>query len=99
MSDTSQFGEVKSFKPGNFPQQLRLPEGTEYVEPDTEEGIRAALDAGYAVYVQSCDGRAFVWPEEGGEGYLADRFFFGPARQHRFESVEEAASFAAGLCE
>jgi hypothetical protein len=87
----------KTFRPESFPMELRLPAGTEYVEADTLEQIRNALAAGRAVYAEGCEGKAFVWPA--GEGYLADHFYAGRPRPHRFETLQEAADFAAGLCE
>ena len=89
--------EVKDFDPASFAAKLRVPPGTRYVEARGTERVREALVAGRAVFVQSCDGRAFVWRE--GPAYLADHFFMGPPRKLRFETLDEAVDFAAGLCE
>jgi hypothetical protein len=97
MAKESGFGPIHTFNPRNFAQDLRLEPGHEYVEGDTVDQIRAALEAGYAVFAESCDGKAFVWPGE--EAYLADRFYQGPARTHTFRTIDEAADFAASLCE
>ena len=91
------FGPVYEFKQGDFPQRLQLPEGMPYVELSTLGRIEAALKAEYAVYGEGCDGRVFVWPAE--EGYIAERFYLGPATQHRFEDSTAAADFAAETCE
>jgi hypothetical protein len=85
------------FSRKNFATKLRVPEGTPYVEGSTIEQIKAAIRAGYAVYGEGCDGRVFLWATE--EGYEADHFFFGPANPHHFDDLDEAADFAAGLCE
>lgn len=85
------------FSQKNYASKLRVPEGMPVVERDTIEEISAALDAGFAVYGRGCSGKVFVWPVE--NGYEADHFFFGPANAHHFDSVEEAADFAAELCD
>lgn len=89
--------DARRFSRKNFAAKLRVPEGMPYVEGGTISEIVKALDAGYAVYGEGCDGKVFVWPVEG--GYEADHFFFGPPTPHHFERVEEAADFAAALCE
>lgn len=85
------------FSQKNFATKLRVPEGVPYVERSTIPEIRAALQEGYAVYGEGCDGRVFVWPAAA--GYEADHFFFGPATAYHFDSADEAADFAAELCE
>ena len=91
------FGPVYRFHHGDFAVDLRMSEGAPYVEASTIEKIASALEAGYAVYGEGCDGRVFVWPESG--GYEADHFFLGSPRPHHFDDVHEAADFAAELCE
>lgn len=91
-------GAIKRFNPRDFTQDLRLREGTAYVEGSTIEHARRALRAGYAVYAEGCDGRAFVWADDDGE-YKADLFFIGPAKPKAFDTLAEAADFAASLCE
>lgn len=90
-------GERKTFHGCDYPQDLRVPENLTYVDGEKGQQIRAALEAGLGVYVESCEGKAFVWPE--GSGFTADHFYAGPPRRHDFESAEAAADFAAGLCE
>ena len=97
MSTHNDATNAKTFDPARFPMELHVPPGLEYVEESTLEGIRTALEDGLGVYVESCDGRAFVWPED--DTYRADHFFVGPARLHTFETAEEAADFASDLCE
>lgn len=97
MEQKTDFGPVFKFNQSDFPQQLHLSDGTPYIEASTIGEIKAALEAGYAVYGEGCDGRVFVWPAE--EGYKADHFFLGPATLHHFETSEEAADFASELCE
>lgn len=95
--DANGIGEVKRFNPRDFTQTLRLPAGTPYVEGSTIEHARRALAAGYAVYAEGCDGRAFVWP--GVDGYEADVFYMTPAKPRSFATIDEAADFAASMCE
>jgi hypothetical protein len=92
-----ELGEIRSFNPRNFTQDLRLREGVAYVEGSTIEHARRALSLGFAVYAEGCDGRAFVWGDN--DGYKADVFFMGPARHKEFDSLDEAADFAASMCE
>lgn len=94
---SSELPPAKEFDPRHFAGDLRVPPGTRYIETSTAEKARQALGSGLAVYVQSCEGRAFVWKE--GDAYLADHFFMGPPRKLRFETLEEAVDFASGLCE
>jgi len=81
----------------DHPMKLRVPEGIKYVEARSYEEIKAALEEGMAVYVESCDGRAFLWKQDG--AVLADVFYLSDARPHDFGSLEEAADFAAELCD
>jgi hypothetical protein len=87
----------KIFKQANYPMPLRLPDGTPYVDGAKYDDILESLRAGMAVFVQSCNGRAFIWRD--GDRYLVDHFFFAPARHLQFASAEEAADFGADLCE
>ncbi len=96
-TQTTQFAPVFEFRQADFPQHLHLNDGTLYVEASTIGKIKAALEAGYAVYGEGCNGRVFVWPAE--DGYKADHFYVGPATLYQFEAPEEAADFAAELCE
>jgi hypothetical protein len=91
------FGPVYRFRQAEYTHRLHIEEDTPYVEASTVAKIREALEAGYAVYGEGCDGRVFVWPTQ--TGYAADRFFLGPPRFHRFETAAAAADFAAELCE
>lgn len=98
MNEEVSLGKVRRFDPGRFAQSLRLPAGSLYVEGSTVEHARRALSAGYAVYAEGCDGRAFVWPSGDG-AYEADVFYLGPAKPRRLETLEEAADLAASMCE
>lgn len=97
MNWNTRFGRVRQFHQRDFPMPLRLPEGSLYVEGSTIKEIEAALDSGYAVYGEGCNGRIFVWADK--SGYEADLFFIGPARPRHFDNVKTAADFAAELCE
>ena len=88
---------VLEFRQADFPQQLHLSDGTLYVEAFTIDKIVAALEAGYAVYGEGCNGRVFVWGDK--DGYKADHFYLGPATLYYFDTVWAAADFAAELCE
>jgi len=96
MSESDSKG-VRRFNQGEYTIPLRVPDGMPYKLGTTSEQIKAALEEGFAVFGEGCDGRVFVWPV--GSGYEADHFFLGPATPHHFESIDEAADFAAGLCE
>jgi hypothetical protein len=95
------FGEVHEFHQGNYPQKLHVPEGMKYVEVTTVEDITAALREGLAVYGEGCKGKVFVWPLEqrNPDSFQADHFFLGPTTLHEFDDINEAADFAADLCE
>ena len=89
--------EIHEFHNADYAVELRVPEGHQYVEESTIEEIREALEAGYAVFGEGCDGKAFVWPGE--EGYEADFFGLGPADNKHFGDAEAAADFLAGISE
>jgi hypothetical protein len=90
-------GPHKTFRAEDYAQDLRVPEGLPYVDGEKLEQIRDALEAGLGVYVESCEGKAFVWPE--GDGFTADHFYYADPRRHDFETAAGAADFASGLCE
>ena len=89
---------IAAYNPANFMVKLRVPEGLRYVETSSLSEVRDALESGLGVFVESCNGKAFVWAAE--DGFPADQFFLGPPVRHLFfETLEEAADFASGLCE
>ena len=87
----------KTFQQDNFAIKLHVPEGMKYVDARHYEQIKDFLQKGWAVYAESCDGRAFVWRE--GDKYYGELFFMGPSKLMEFDSLEAAADFASGLCE
>jgi hypothetical protein len=90
-------GIERIFSQADFATKLRVPEGTPYVLAETAEEIRAAVESGRAAMVESCNGRAFVWKEDG--KYHVDQFFFGPRRELDYEDEEAAVDYAASMCE
>jgi hypothetical protein len=90
--------KIHEFHGADYAVKLRVPEGHEYVEASTIEEIREALDEGYAVFGEGCDGKAFVWPAED-DGFEADFFGLGPADSKHFDDAEAAADFLAGISE
>lgn len=89
---------IATYNPADFPVELRVPQGMRYVNGAGLSEIHEALESGLGVFVEGCEGKAFVWPA--GDGFLADRFFLGPpVSRLSFETLEEAADFASGLCE
>lgn len=90
-------GAVRTYSQADFATKLRMPEGIEYVLADSAEEIRDALDKGQAALVESCNGRAFVWREDG--KFRVDTFFFGPRRELDYESEDEAVDYASSMCE
>lgn len=89
--------EIYEFHNADYAVELRVPEGHRYVEESTIEEIRNALEEGYAVYGEGCDGKGFVWPVE--DGFEADHFGLGPANRKHFTDIEAAAGFLAGISE
>ncbi len=89
--------DVRRYHQSDFATKLRVPEGIEYVIADSAEEIRAAIDAGRAALVESCNGRAFVWKD--GPKTRVDQFFFGPRRQLDYDSEEDAVDYASSMCQ
>ena len=87
----------KSFHQADFATKLRIPEDTPYVDATAYEDVKAALEQGVAVHVESCAARAFLW--KSGDKILADMFFHSPAQAFEFNSIDEAADWASELCE
>ncbi|MFW5747234.1 MAG: hypothetical protein ACOCX6_00400 [bacterium] len=90
--------KIHEFHGADYAVELRVPEGYKYVEESTIEEIREALEEGYAVYGEGCDGKGFVWPSDNG-GFEADFFGLGPAVSKHFDDIEAAADFLAGISE
>jgi hypothetical protein len=90
-------GKERVFSQANFGTKLRVPEGLPYVLAETAEEIRAALESGRAAMVESCNGRAFVWKEDG--KFHVDQFFFGPRRELDYDNEDGAVDYAANMCE
>lgn len=97
MKDRKDEREVHRFHGADYAVNLRVPEGYKYVEESTIEEIKEALEKGYAVFGEGCDGKAFVWPAEG--GFEADHFGLGPANTKHFDDADSAADFLAGISE
>jgi len=89
--------ETKTFRQDDFAVELHLPDGKPYVEARTYDDIRTALQEGLAVYVESSEGRAFFWKENG--SYAADVFFLAPAKKLTFNTLEDATEAALELVE
>jgi len=87
----------RRYSQADFATKLRVPEGIEYVLAEDAEEIRAALDSGRAALVESCNGRAFVWREDG--MFRVDQFFFGPRRELDYASQDDAVDYVANMCE
>ena len=84
---------VKTYHSADFASHLRVPEGIDYIEPHYEGEIREALENGKAVYVESYEGRAFVWPADG--RFQADLFFTAEPMALSFDSLVEAVDWAS----
>ena len=89
--------KIHVFHGADYAVELRVPEGHRYVEESTIEEIRDALEEGYAVFGEGCDGKGFVWSGE--DGFEADFFGLGPASFKHFDDIEAAADFLAGISE
>jgi len=87
----------KTYHQADFATKLRVPEGTEYVDANSYEDVKAGLEEGMAVHVESCVGRAFLW--KAGDKIQADLFFLSPAKAMEFDTIDEAADWASELCE
>jgi len=88
---------IKTYHSADFAPDLRVPEGIKYIEPHYEEDIREALANGMAVYVESYEGRAFVWPS--GDHYEADLFFTAAPKARSFSTLDEAVEWASYFIE
>jgi len=87
----------KTFRQADFGVELRLPDGSGYVDAHGAEEIREALESGLAAFVEGCNGKAFIWRDGG--IYRVDHFYLGRAKGYDFDSEEEAVDYAAELCE
>jgi hypothetical protein len=81
----------------DFATKLRVPEGIEYVLAENAREIRSAVDSGRAALVESCNGRAFIWRDDG--AFHVDQFFFGPRRELDYSSEDDAVDYVANMCE
>lgn len=90
-------GNERIYSQADFGTKLRVPEGIPYVLADSAEEIHAALESGRAAMVESCNGRAFVWKDDG--KYHVDQFFFGPRRELDYDEEDAAVDYASSMCE
>jgi len=89
--------QKKTFHQADFATKLRVPEGAEYIDANSYEDVKAGLEQGLAVHVESCVGRAFVWKADG--KFKADLYYLSPAKAFEFDTIQEAADWASELCE
>jgi len=89
--------QKKTFHQADFATKLRVLEGAEYIDANSYEDVKAGLEQGLAVHVESCVGRAFVWKADG--KFKADLYYLSPAKAFEFDTIQEAADWTSELCE
>jgi hypothetical protein len=88
--------ETRTFHQADYPMELSVPEGTEYVEARNGNEVRQALENGMAASVEWCDGRGFFWHQDG--KIKADLFYKSRPSHHEFDSIDEALEHVTDVC-